>query len=61
MEGVSILDIICSELHGSKVKYYGLYEGSTDFSISLLPIIGFTAVSELWIINYSIVLCGTFI
>lgn len=57
--GVSIFWITYSGVHGSKVKYSGLYCTSTYFSISLFPIIGFTAVSELWIINCSIVLWGT--
>lgn len=61
MAGVSILDIIFSELQGSKVKYSALYYTSTCFSISLFPMIGLTAVSELWINSWSIDLCGTFI
>jgi hypothetical protein len=49
--GVSILATIASEGHAANVSSFSLYVTSTCFSISLFPIIGFTAVSELCMIN----------
>ena len=48
---LSILDATYSLFHTSKGKSFGLKTSSPVFSISLFPMIGLTAVSELWISN----------
>ncbi len=58
---LSIFDATYSLFHTSNGKSFGLNTSSPVFSISLFPIIGFTAVSELWISNWSIVFKGTFV
>ena len=62
MAGVSIVAEIWSEFMAVKGSYAALKTSSAAaFSISLFPMIGFTAVSELWISSWSIDFRGTLV